>query len=802
MNTKRFLPLLVAVLTLPAQHALAAGDDGKIQLTTDGGSTVSVTALSPNILRVASAAKGETLPEQPRTLLLPSGSDKNAITGTAAGVSTLTTTAGIVASINKHTGAVTIDGGNPGSLICDSGSRPSSGGKRSISLLTSSEGSFYGAGERGHSFNLRGDTLVMFNRQNYGYTGSDPRISQMNITMPLFLSSDGFAIVFDDHAAAEMIMSNPIRYTTESPTPVSYYYIGGVRTLADVTEKLTQITGRQDLPPFWSLGYITSKYGYHNQAETYGVVDTLKTMGYPLDGLVLDLYWFGKEQDMGRLAWDPELWPNPKKMLSDLGKRGVKVVTVSEPYVLRNGRGIDNYNELAPKGLFVRDSLGNPHGIKIWVGEGGMFDVSNPDTRAWLRQRYKDLTDTGVAGWWGDLGEPEVHPETARHANGMTARQYHNIYGNDWSRIIYDLYKEDYPDRRLMTLMRGGTTGLQRYSVFPWSTDVSRSWGGLEPQVRIMLNSGLSGLGYMSHDVGGFAIDKKHPYDPELYVRWLQLGLFSPVLRTHSQEFAEPYKYPEQASIIEPIIRERYRWLPYNYTLAYENATKGWPLVRPLNFHDAAGCMSDTISDEYLWGRDVLVAPVMTMGADSRTVHFPAGSQWIDFSDPNKVYDGGTSILYPAPLGVLPLFVRAGAFIPMADYRMENTGDYRSDRFTVGYFPRPGVSSEYTLFDDNRLSTTSLRDGQYRLIHFKGNASANGRIDIEISAEGSYEGAPKMVDLTIEVHAIPSGRHTTSIEGAKGSVKVDPRKGTATIRMRFDPSRTARCSIALTAGPR
>ena len=129
------------------------------------------------------------------------------------------------------------------------------------------------------------------------------------------------------------------------------------------------------------------------------------------------------------------------------------------------------------------------------VGEGGMFDVSNPNTRKWLKERYKQLTLDGVGGWWGDLGEPEVHPESGLHANGLTTRQYHNKYGNDWSKIIYDLYKEEFPDRRLMTMMRGGTTGLQQYSVFPWSTDVSRSWGGLQPQITIMLNSGLSGLG-------------------------------------------------------------------------------------------------------------------------------------------------------------------------------------------------------------------------------------------------------------------------------------------------------------------
>ena len=182
--------------------------------------------------------------------------------------------------------------------------------------------------------------------------------------------------------------------------------------------------------------------------------------------------------------------------------------------------------------MFCTDSLGKTHDVTIWVGTGGMFDVSNPETYSWLYNRYKLLTDEGITGWWGDLGEPEVHPEAIFHKNGLAARLYHNVYGNDWSKIIADMFAKEYPDTRLMTMMRGGTIGLQRYNVFPWSTDVSRSWGGLQPQIKIMLNSGISGMGYMSHDVGGFAIDREHPVDAELYVRWLQLGVFSPILRT------------------------------------------------------------------------------------------------------------------------------------------------------------------------------------------------------------------------------------------------------------------------------
>lgn len=225
-----------------------------------------------------------------------------------------------------------------------------------------------------------------------------------------------------------------------------------------------------------------------------------------------------------------------------------------------------------------------------------------------------------------------------------------------------------------------------------------------------------------------------------LYVRWLQLGTFSPVLRTHAQKTAEPYCYPEQQDIILPLIKERYRWLPYNYTLAYENASQGLPLVRPLNFYTPGSSLYDDINDEYLWGRDLLVAPVLTQGATERRVIFPEG-EWIDLASPSDKYLGGDTILYPAPLNVLPLFVRSGAFIPTADYSMKNTGDYRTDRYTINYYPTEGKSS-YTLFEDDTRSTTSLATGDYGLIQFDGDATPT-YINIGVTTSGKLQPSPK-----------------------------------------------------------
>lgn len=781
MGRLTFLSLTLAA----ASVASAWAGNNRVSVDTRGDSPrrVTVTAVTENIIRVTNTPVGEEIPRS--QTLLPVPATASARIFNAPGAEVLTTDGGIVVSVDKVDGAVTIAAPN-GVVIADSGVRQDVGGKEKMILTTPGNESFYGAGERGYSLNLAADTLVMFNRQNYGYTAGEERIKQMNITMPLLISSKGYAIVFDDYAAATLTTSNPLTYTTEAGKPVDYYFISGITgddrqaRIDNVLSRLTTLTGRQELPPLWSLGYITSKYGYRTEAETRGVIDSLQRAGYPVDGIVLDLYWYGKEQDMGRLAWEPEQWPDPTRMLADLKEKGVHMVAISQPFVLKNGKALDNFNFMNDRRMFGRDSLGNTHEVTIWVGEGGMFDMSNPDTRAWLRQRYKELTDSGMTGWWGDLGEPEAHPATMRHANGLTARQYHNYYGNDWSSIVYNLFAEEYPETRLMALMRGGTTGLQRYSVFPWSTDVSRSWGGLQPQIKIMLNAGLSGLGYMSHDVGGFAIDKEHPYDPELYVRWLQLGLFSPVLRTHSQEFAEPYLYTDQQDIVLPLVRERYRWLPYNYTLAYENATKGLPLVRPVGFYEADPAATDTIVDEYLWGRNVLVAPVLTPATDSREVYFPEpGTSWVDINNPARVYAGGSRATVDAPLSVLPLFARAGALIATADYKMENVGDYTPARYTINYYPGKGDSeSQAVIFEDDRQSRSSLGKNNYALLTVEADNQPK-YATLTVTAEGKYPGMPEARDLTFVVHGIDKAPRSVTANGSQVKAVFD--RGTLTI---------------------
>lgn len=752
---KKFILLTWAVLNFITAFSITTKEgivieNGFYAVPTSKG-TVGIEALSGDIFRVTTFPPGAQ-PVFPKSVVTDYHPTKVGVCTNMTSHAFLVCSETTTVRIERDNGKVTFYDAQGKPLFEELEGVDNTGPVKKVTFVGDLREGIYGGGERGHKLNINGDTIVMYNRQNYGYTEGDLRLSQMGITVPYFVSDYGYAVLFDDYNKAELVLGDTITYTSETTRPLSYYFINAHKSLRESTEMLTLLTGRQDLPPFWALGYITSKYGYHNQQEALGAIDSLKTRGYPVDGMVLDLYWYGQETDMGRLQWDPAQWPDHKQMLSDLKNKGVNTVIITQPYINKIG-AIDNYNLLSQLGLLTKDASGNTHDVTTWVGEAGMFDVSNPQTREWLWNRLKGLTEEGVAGWWGDLGEPEVHPETIVHANGETATQFHNRYGNEWSKLIYDGLKKDFPSMRPLLMMRGGTTGLQKYSVFPWTTDVSRSWGGLQPQIKLMLNSGMSGIGYMSSDLGGFAVDPENPTDEELYVRWVQMGAFTPTMRTHAQLKPEPYHYPESEDILKEYIQIRYKWLPYNYTLAYENATKGWPLARPLNFNgENPGYKYFNLPDEYLWGNNVLVAPVMKQGAREREVLFPSGV-WISWYDADKKYEGGSKSIVEAPLNELPLFVKQGSFIPQYDLPIENVTQYDPTFLTVRYYPA-NQNTAYTLYDDDRMSPTSLEDNAYQLITFSGEKNANG-VTVNLQTNGGkYAGMPSSRMITLEIMGV------------------------------------------------
>jgi len=572
----------------------------------------------------------------------------------------------------------------------------------------------YGAGARALGMNRRGYRLPLYNKAHYGY---EDHSEQMNFAMPLVFSSKMYGIHFDNPTTGFLDLDsqkkNVLAYESLSGRQ-TYQVIAG-DSWDDIVSSYTQLTGRQPLPPRWAFGNFASRFGYHSESKARSVLAKYQEEKIPVDAMIFDLYWFGKEikGTMGNLAFDQDNFPQPKKMIADFAQQGIKTILITEPFVLTSST---RWKEAVAENILAKNKNGQPYTYDFYFGHTGLIDLFDPHAQQWFWNIYKNLKAEGVAGWWGDLGEPEVHPADLQHQTG-SADQVHNIYGHQWAKLIADGYRKEYPQERPFILMRAGYSGSQRFGMIPWSGDVNRTWGGLRSQPEIALQMGMQGMAYMHSDLGGFAGAN---LDDELYTRWLQYGVFQPVFRPHAQEevASEPvFRAPATRALAKAAIELRYRLLPYNYTLAFENNQHGWPLMRPLFFAEAANPALTSASDSYLWGRDLLVHPVLNAGQKKAEVYFPASSNWFDFYS-GQVYAAGSRHSIDIVNDHIPVFVRGGAFIPMAK-PMQNTREYSTRAFDLHYYHDPAVpASQGQLYDDDGMTAKAFEQGAYTQIKF------------------------------------------------------------------------------------
>ena len=594
-----------------------------------------------------------------------------------------------------------------------------------------------GAGMRVLGMDRRGHKLRIYNKPSYGY---ETFADLMYYCMPLVISSNKFMLFFDNISDGELDLGasegNMLKF--EASGGRMAYTIVAAESWPDLLKNFTDITGRQALSPKWTLGNMSSRMGYRSQRQVEEVVQKFETEDIPLDAMILDLYWFGKELKgtLGNLDWHWDSFPTPHRMMSDLKAKGVKTILITEPFIIENTK---TFTDAVKKSILGKNIFGQPYLYDFYFGRTGLIDIFHPKSRDWFWDIYRRHTRDGVSGWWGDLGEPEVHPDDIIHHIGK-GRLVHNAYGHEWARMIYEGYRTDFPDQRPVILMRAGFIGSQRYGMIPWSGDVNRSWGGLKPQVEIGLSMGMQGLGLMHSDLGGFAGDYK---DPELYRRWLQYGTFQPIYRTHAQEEVppEPVYWDDQTKeIVRRYIKLRYALLPYNYTLLWINSTSGLPPMRPLFFQEEKTELIANTS-EYLWGADFLVSPVTEQGQLSKSIYFPKGNNWIDFHT-GRVYKGGRQHLVKIDESNIPVFVKAGALIPMS-IPQQSTDFMPTDRYQVHFYTDgKKTSSTALLYDDDGLSPGNNENGQYYLYKFKCNAR-NNKLSIITEYEGKgWPGQP------------------------------------------------------------
>ncbi len=620
----------------------------------------------------------------------------------------------------------------------------------------------YGFGEKNgrldkRGWNLSGYNYAMWNTDTYTHDSS---------TDPLYVSVP-FFMVLNQGRAHGIFLDSTWRSSFDvghdhsklltfgaDGGDLDYYFING-STPKEVIERYTALTGRMPLPPLWSLGYNQCRYSYYPESHVRWLADTFRDKKIPADVIWLDIDY---QDNYKPFTWNSERFPDPEKMISDLGAQHFRVVCILDPHP-KAEKGYAPYDEGIKGNYFVKNPDGSVFEGPVWPshaqknpGPSVFPDFSNSAARQWWGSLYQSLLDVGVAGIWNDMDEPSVFDTPSgtmpldvvfdNEGQPATAREVHNVYGQLMSRSTYEGLSQLQPNERAFVLTRASFAGGQRYAAV-WTGDSTSDWSSLRQSLSMLMGLGLSGFSFVGSDIGGFV----GAPSGELYTRWLQVGVFSPFMRSHSDSTSpskEPWSFGYANEVINKrSIELRYELLPYIYNVMEQAAETGVPALRPL-FLEFPGDKNVTgTDDEFLFGSDLLVAPVLHEGVIQRDVYLPEGD-WYDYWT-GKQYTGGQTIQVPVALTSIPMFVRNGGFI-FRQPVVQSTDEMPGNALKVLIVP--AKTSESVLYEDDG-KTLGYRNGDFMKRQFR-QTQDEKRTTIEISApEGSYRPAKR--DLILEL---------------------------------------------------
>lgn len=565
-----------------------------------------------------------------------------------------------------------------------------------------------GFGEQAMDPDLRGRRIRLFNRDPGGAWGPGQNPLYCSIPVSLSRHAQGGALAFHENSFdATLTIGEP---SEAKVVDVDIRFLGGmIRTWVVVgeehslLERYTGLTGRHQLPPRWALGYHHSRWGYGSTAELAAVIDGFRDRSIPLSVLHLDIDYMDHYRVF---SVDEQRFGGLLELSESASNSGARLVTIIDP-AIRRDPGYDLYDEGVARGFFVTEEDGTIHEGTVWPGWAVFPDFSSPAVRSWWATYYARILDHGIAGIWHDMNEPtsitlagdRTLPRSARHDNegrGGDHREVHNVYGLLMNRAGTAGLVSARPERRPFIVSRSGWAGMQR-DAWNWTADVEASPEGLRQQLITFVGLGLSGVAFTGSDIGGFSGIPS----PELYLRWLELGVVSPFCRTHSVIGAparEPWCWPDDAAgQVARLISLRYRILPYLYTLAEESSRTGAPLLRPLWWGESGpATYLEQCADAVKVGDDVVFA-LMTQSEDaSRAVALPPGTWWLWRAIPSRSggagevferHTGGGDVVVEGRLGQPLLFLKAGTILPLDDAFQDGSspaGGLRSDHAPTG----------------------------------------------------------------------------------------------------------------------
>lgn len=540
---------------------------------------------------------------------------------------------------------------------------------------------FFGLGGRAVGPRLRDGTYRLWNTDPKG--GFGPGVDPLYLTMPvqLVVADAGTHLVFHDNSWDGRVVlregEEGAGSGVDRPGSSELRMEGGplrcwvlVGPPPRVAQGWSGLTGAAAVPPEWALGYQHARWGFGSGAEVRRVVSGYASRGLPLSAVHLDIDHYDGHRVF---TVDEQRFPDLPGLARELGDQGVRLVSIVDPAVKAGDAVHASGLSVGAAGAFVRDARGREVRGEVWPGECAYPDFTDPAVREWWGGLYRERLARGFAGFWHDMNEPVSFapfgdaslPRSARHAMdgaGGDHREGHNVYALGMARAGWEGLVRLRPDERPFLFSRSGWAGMQRYGG-TWSGDVESSWEGLRASLALVLGLGLCGVPYSGPDVGGFGGSPS----PELYVRWLQLGAYLPLFRTHSAKWAgrrEPWEFGVEAEEhARAVLAERERLRPYFVTLAHMARRTGAPYVRPLWWGTPEERALRDCEDAFLLGDALLVAPVLECGADRRAVRLPRG-RWYDTAT-GAAYEGPGQILLDAPRGRIPVLARAGSVLPV-----------------------------------------------------------------------------------------------------------------------------------------
>jgi alpha-glucosidase (family GH31 glycosyl hydrolase) len=546
----------------------------------------------------------------------------------------------------------------------------------------------FGLGEGGPQFDRRGSTDSM----RSGQGGYKLATHGGRVPIPWVIGTSGWAIFFHQPYGTFDFTGKQAKFQSATPGAALDLFFVGSADPTTIMAEYAGLTGFAEMPPLWSFGYQQSHRTLANREEVLAEAKTFREKRLPCDALIYLSTGFcpsGWNTENGSFVWNSRVFPDPKEMLDELHQQHFHAVT---HVVILSDR--------------LRGTVHDPCDLS-------RFDEESASCY-WDTHR-KDFA-MGVDGWWPDEGDPLDIP----------SRLVRN-------RMYWEGPQLDRPNERPYALHRNGYAGMQRYASFLWSGDVYSTWETLKTHIPIALNTALSGIPYWGTDIGGFVPTRE--FTAELYLRWFQFGAFCPLFRCHGRTWKlrlpwgwntgdpgpiEINNYngaaiPDSSQLhdtrVEPTCRKylelRYRLLPYLYSAVHECATTGMPIMRALWLHFPDDPKAVECGDQYLWGRNVLVAPVVEKGATTRRIYLPRGA-WYDFWTHERV-EGGREINRPVDLETMPLYVREGSILPLGPVK-QFTGEIVEEPLSVSIYP--GTDASFLLYEDDG-SSFNYRKGEW-----------------------------------------------------------------------------------------